>query len=173
MTENRLIGARLCHCGDHAFAYLTRGYVTLVSPEDAALLATKWWASVRDRTVYAMRTEDGRNLRLHRLIGGDTAPIYDHKNGNGLDNRRGNLRPATRSQNQGNRRSQRNAGSAYLGVHFDKKMGKWRAQARGVHIGWFVTELEAAVAYNDQAPAFHGEFARLNDLRNAKDAASP
>lgn len=88
---------------------------------------------------------------LHRLIMGlpDRDPReVDHRNGNGLDNRRDNMRIVSHAENQQNRRSF-GATSQYRGVCFDKRSGKWRANVmvRGtVHQGEFRTEMEAHAA---------------------------
>lgn len=103
-------------------------------------------------------------MAMHRLIM-DPGPglVVDHINGDGLDNRRVNLRLATRSQNQMNRRShigsRRIKGVSCTGA-------RWRAQimVRGeTHkLGIFDSEEEAGRAYDVAARALHGEFARLN-----------
>ncbi len=92
----------------------------------------------------------------------------DHVNGNGADNRRANLRIATRSQNGANRGPQKNNTSGYKGVSRDKQ--RWQASitVMGVchRIGGFDTPEEAAVAYDIRAREVFGEYAKLN-LPNA------
>lgn len=84
---------------------------------------------------------------------------------NALDNRRANLRLATKSQNQMNRRIQRNNTSGFKGVHLFKRTGKFRAyimvQGKEKHLGYFATAEEAHVAYVKAAVEIHGEFAQL------------
>ena len=79
----------------------------------------------------------------------------DHENGNGLDNRRENLRLATHSQNQRNRRRTRD--KVYKGTRRNGK--KWVAH---IVLGTFASEEEAARAYDHAATLLYGEFARLN-----------
>jgi len=93
--------------------------------------------------------------------------IVDHINGNGLDNRRSNLRAATCTQNHANnRKSAKKFSSIYKGVCWHKAARKWTAQSKDrrikTHLGCFITEQEAAMAYDVAAKAQWGEFARLN-----------
>ena len=158
----------LCHCGDHAWAVLTKGFVTIVSPQDARHLQGRKWCALVNTTgalVYAGTTEKNKNVLLHRQILGvavDAVGIEpDHKDHDGLNNRRKNLRPATRSQNCANSRQQSGV-SGFRGVGIDRKAGRWIAKISGQHIGAFNTPEEAARAYDSAAGEFFGEFATLN-----------
>ena len=102
----------------------------------------------------------------------------DHKNHNGLDNQRSNLRISEGAQNKMNRSSVNGATSKYLGVCiyttngvYKNKLGivktyqyppKWRAKAGNIFIGYFKTEEEAARAYDKKAKELYGEWANLN-----------
>lgn len=90
----------------------------------------------------------------------------DHENGNGLDNRRRNLRLATNSQNQANRRIITSHSSRFKGVCWDKRRGLWRARVgydgEKIDIGWFEGEVEAHRAYNKKAVELFGSFASGN-----------
>lgn len=93
--------------------------------------------------------------------------VVDHINGNGLDNRRENLRIATMSSNQWNQRKQRRCTkSKFKGVGLDDRTNKWSADIRAYkqrfYLGSFVLEEDAAMAYDAAARKLHGEFARLN-----------
>lgn len=96
----------------------------------------------------------------------------DHINGNGLDNRRSNLRIVTKHENQRNAKARKGT-SQYKGVTFYKskrhKHGYWvaRIQVDGKvkRLGYFKTEIEAAKAYNLAAMQYYGEYAKLNELR--------
>ncbi len=127
------------------------------------------------RRVYALAREPGtyRTLRMHRLIVPTEAGLYlDHINGDGLDNRVANLRVATNSQNQMNRRP--NHDHKYKGV--SRVRGKFKAQlkfgGRHVCLGSYRTEEDAALAYDRGAAQYFGEFARLNfpEARDVKAA---
>lgn len=94
-------------------------------------------------------------------------PLVDHRNGNGLDNRRSNLRLATQAQNMSNRGRPTNNTSGYKGVSAGR-LGGWRAyitsRGKRLDIGTFASKEEAAEAYNAKALELHGEFARLNEI---------
>jgi hypothetical protein len=94
--------------------------------------------------------------------------VVDHINHNGLDNRKANIRPATRAQNNFNKLivKRKDSSSKYKGVNWKKCKKKWQAR---IHvngeckfIGYFKDEIQAAKAYDKAAKKYHGEFASLN-----------
>jgi len=93
----------------------------------------------------------------------------DHEDRNTLNDRIENLRAATHSQNMKNRGSARNSTSKYLGVNLNKALNKWAAGIRinktRKHLGYFLIEREAALAYNREAVRYHKEFANLNIIQ--------
>lgn len=154
------------------------GNYALVDDEDYEWLNKhKWTAKKSGKTFYAERgywVEYGKLkcVKMHREILKltDTKILGDHEDGNGLNNQRRNLRKATSQQNCMNRKPYEGASSKYKGVHFDKesRTKKWRAILRlngtPIHIGRFVMESDAAVAYNEAATKHFGEFAVLNAI---------
>jgi hypothetical protein len=104
---------------------------------------------------------------MHREIMNPTDDRFvDHRNCDSLDNRRANLRFATRAENMRNRRKKKNTTSQFVGVNFYKPSKKWDSrithQGKRIKLGRFVSEIDAAKAYDEAAKKYYGEFARLN-----------
>lgn len=106
---------------------------------------------------------------MHReIIKVDDGKFVDHINHNGLDNRKANLRPATQTENNRNRRKARRKkfGSKYKGICWNKNEKRWTARImynrKSKYIGIFDDEIVAAKAYDRAAKKHHGEFAALN-----------
>jgi len=152
---------------------LTRGQFAIVDPEDYERLSKyKWFLSCSPTGSYAARWQRNRHGRkkiwMHReLIDIPNGMVCDHISGNGLDNRKANLRPATVSQNLCNRPKRKDpTRSKYKGLEWDKRQRKWKARiqhnGRRIYLGSFAGEIEAAQAYDRKAKALFGEFARPN-----------
>jgi hypothetical protein len=149
---------------------LTKGYVAVVDDEDAHLARLNWKASISSGVVYARRTfwlGNGKygSESLHRVIlRAPPGVVVDHINGNGLDNRRANLRLASSAENSRNGRPRAANHSGFRGVCLKK--GRWVAQIsvdyQKRHLGLFETAEAAAHAYDASARELHGVFARLN-----------
>ncbi len=159
------------------------GHVTKVDDEDARFAFLRWHATPGRHTAYAQRkaiTEDGRRVTvfLHReIMRPGPGEEVDHINGDGLDNRRSNLRRVTTAQNAGNQRASRSNSSGFKGVSWSTSSGAWRAQIqvarRSKHLGYFASKEEAARAYDAAALKRFGEFARLNFPAPAAIVATP
>lgn len=149
---------------------LTRGYVALIDEGDAErVLEHRWSAVPIGRTVYAQRAvkrSDGRwtSQRLHTFLTGYA--VTDHRNGDGLDNRRANLRQATQGQNVCNQQMRSDNTSGFKGVTWFGTRGPWVAQIqhkRKHHsLGFYQDPAEAGRAYDEAARRLHGEHAALN-----------
>lgn len=98
----------------------------------------------------------------------------DHINGDTLDNRRSNLRICTKSGNMRNRSVSINNIVGYKGVGFIKKLSKWNARIRVdnklIYLGLFCSKEDAALAYNEAALKYWGEFARLNEIKQGRSS---
>lgn len=139
---------------------LTRGYVAIIDDEDGYLADHKWHALVcRGGLVYGMRSLpkiQGRRkaILLHRAVLSleATDPLVDHRDGDGLNCRRGNLVLSTSQRNQWNRAGANadNVSSGLLGVSAHKASGKWQAyigfDGKQKHLGLFTTFDEATTA---------------------------
>lgn len=158
---------------------LSRGLVALVDDADFDYLIAlgPWHVKEGKRIFYANRNTrraDGHRTTqtMHQLLMG--ASGIDHANGDGLDNRRANLRPATNSENSRNRRRRTDNTSGYKGVSLHKRIGRWQAyicaDGRQTSLGYFDDPTEAALAYDRAAVQTFGEFARLNFPREDQPA---
>jgi hypothetical protein len=144
---------------------LTQGKVALVDNADYDyLMRWKWFAKKQGKAFYAAAMINGKMIRMHRLIMQAPSTLdIDHKDHNGLNNRRYNIRICTRSQNLANKTAR--GLSKYLGVSLNNHK-QWRARIRQnkkeYFIGSFETEEMAARAYDLKAIELHGEFANIN-----------
>jgi hypothetical protein len=142
---------------------LTQGQVAIVDDLDAAgVLLHTWYAMwIRDRWYARCSRMD---IYLHRYIMGTPPGVeIDHRDGNGLDNRRNNLRIASHAQNMRNRKVHVTNTSGYAGVDWDEGRGKWRVRVSGRHIGRFSKLQDAVDARHSAATQMHGEFARQGE----------
>ena len=124
--------------------------------------------------IYCIYWEHSKCIGIHRtimermlgrnLVDGE---LVDHINGNGLDNRRANLRVCTHQQNIFNQQKRKDkCSSKYKGVCWSKRNKSWLAQIRFnyklIYLGYYKNEDDAGLAYNEKAKELFGEFARLN-----------
>lgn len=153
---------------------LTQGFFAVVDDEDFDDLMQYRWQIHKMRSCYYAKRgvfENGksRNITMQAHLLGvlkthDRAFQIDHKNGNGLDNRRENIRICSYSQNQMNRKNTSGKTSKYKGVNFyrGKYISRIKLNYKEIRIGSFRLEIDAAKAYDIKAKELFGEFASLN-----------
>ena len=134
----------------------------------------EWFAKKSNNCFYARglavssKTGKEKMVYMHQMvIKVPDGMVTDHINHDGMDNRSGNLRAATRAQNVRHRKKfAKSTGSKYKGIYFRKKTRKWEVlitfERKKIHLGCFRDEIEAARAYDRAAMKYHGEFACLN-----------
>ncbi len=144
-----------------------------------------WYVQPHGRTHYVWYNEwsgersnrKKKKRAFHRLImerinGPLGKRRVDHKNGDGLDNRRDNLRFVTHGQNMWNsRRRITKISSQYKGVYERRGMYNVRIAKDGkaMYLGNYATERDAAIVYNLVACEIHGEFASLNSIQYSQE----
>lgn len=142
---------------------LTNGEIALVSDEDYERVVEMRW--MKESIGYVKSTK-WQSVRLHRFImNAKYGDIVDHKNCNKLDNRRENLRFATKAQNAINKNIKSNNTSNYKGVALMHKKyirAYITVNRKQIHLGIFKTKEDAAIAYDNAAKIYYGEFANLN-----------
>jgi hypothetical protein len=155
---------------------LAGGQIAVVDDEDFDVVSQYSWHLAAGR--YAASDDrnfartSGEYLYMHvlvaRLAGLDTSRKVDHRDNNGLNNRRSNLRWATHSQNLANRGPQRNNTSGFKGVTWVGSKRRWMAQIKvnqkRIGLGYFVIKEDAARAYNRAAKQHFGAYAYQNPL---------
>ena len=153
---------------------LTNGMAAMVDDEDFEELSKFRWSVSGDgkRYAYYARRYVGERsgklayIAMHtEIMNPPSRMVVDHANGDGLDNRRGNLRVCSHGENMFNKRKYRSQQSSKC-VQFLPRSGKWtsRIQCSGVrkYIGFFKTEEEASAAYAKAAAKLFGGFAQCN-----------
>ena len=152
---------------------LTRGQYAIVDVEDFERLNQyKWFCTYHGYAARKVPRKLKKGNETHVLMHRELCPapnemVVDHINRNPSDNRKANLRPATKQQNCWNAKFKRKPGSSrYTGIYFDKRKGKWLVHmgidGRSRSFRYYTDEVEAAKAYDRVAKQYRGEFAVLN-----------
>ena len=153
----------------------TNNKIVMVDIEDYELVSSfRWWAQKSYYTFYAQRNVKVNfkytTQYMHTMITG--FPYVDHINGDGLDNRKENLRESNNTLNKANARKRTGCTSKYKGVHWYCRTAKWRVQInkdyKNIHLGYFMNEENAARAYDEAAIELFGDHARLNFPKGGK-----
>lgn len=147
---------------------LTRGFKTIISPEDIDLASSLWCSSVAKGKTYAMRNHTKtklHNIILSRILNRELNENEqaDHVDGNSLNNTRSNLRLSNQYLNSKNRRINSNSTTGFKGVSKskDKYMARIKVNYKTIWLGRFNTPEEAYNAYCEASKKYHGEFGRI------------
>lgn len=156
---------RLDEAAGVAFVWCRENFEAIIDIEDLPLVEGKAWRllTTRDGHAYAYtRSRDNPVLLMHRMLMQSLpGEIVDHKDGDGLNNRRANMRHGSHSQNQANKAADRRSKIGLKGV--TQKRNRFKAcittKGRKIYIGSFATAEEAAAAYQGAAKILWGDFA--------------
>lgn len=148
---------------------LTQGKYSLVDDRDYEWLMEMgpWYANDHTRGTWTAEMSGG--LLMHRFIlNAPKGMDVDHINGDSLDNQRANLRVCTHAENGRNIHKNNRNMSEYKGVRFKRDRKKYVARIKvnykSIHLGYYETPDEAALAYNVAAKKYFGEYAWLNQV---------
>lgn len=158
--------------GESAYVPLTKGHLAIIDSADVNLIVSYHWhakekffSDGRLKCVYAVSRYRNKSTYLHRIIlDCQDGLLVDHIDGDGLNNKRSNLRIATHSENSRNQRYRTDNKSGVKGVAFHKDTGKWQAFIRvgnkQRHLGLFANKENAAIARASASSMHYGEFKR-------------
>jgi len=179
VADRRDKPAVLSACKKVCYIPLNHGKFAVIDPEDYFRVCRYNWRCRLDGNTYYANTSrriKGRMkiIFMHRLI--LKAPkhkLVDHIDGNGLNNRKANLRLCNYTQNAWNRRPAAGGHSKYKGVTWHNNSKGWYVRIckdyKNIYIGCFDNEIEAALAYDRKAKKLFGEFAYLNFPESARE----
>jgi hypothetical protein len=152
------------------------GYFARIKIDDEDLVILQQHNWLFNKSTKAVFRLDGRTRisLANDLLHIDYRIIVDHINGSRFDFRKENLRFCTPRENSTNKRKTfSKTSSKYKGVFWENSCNRWRAQislfGKNKHIGVFVNEKEAALAYDRAARENYGEFACVNFINNPKE----
>lgn len=160
--------SKILEGGNMKLIPLTQGKFAQVDDADYDILIKRKWYFTK--AGYAVTKIKRRAVSLHRIILGDVSgKVIDHIDGDGLNNKRNNLRRCLHIDNMKNQGLRKNKKSGnYKGVSWHIASSKWMARIqvnkKAIHLGLFACEISAARAYNAAAVEHFGEFARINQI---------
>jgi hypothetical protein len=144
----------------------------IVDAEDYSKVGDIRWQAIHRGGIFHVQSTADHNIYIHRVILPGVA-LVDHRDGDGLNNRKSNLRGSTKAQNAQNSKvkSRKFKGVSAKPNTAGKYVARIKAQGADKHLGCFNSPREAAQAYNNAAILHFGEFARLNHFDEVTDTS--
>lgn len=145
-------------------------FTILVSDVDYKFVSQFSWSVKRGNSTFYAKTRVSKRVwvTMHRmLLKPKKNEVVDHKDHNGLNNTRKNIRICCNFKNHQNGKMHSDNLSGYKGVSFDSRRNLYRARIfskKEIWLGHFVSAVDAAKAYNVAAKKYFGEFAKLNKI---------
>jgi len=160
--------------GDVAYVPLTRGYEAIVDIEDAGMASGYNWYVMfcGENLVYAARNErvtgKRKTILMHRVVANPSEKqVVDHRDHNGLNNRKSNLRVCSHTENIRNSRKRLDNTSGYRGVCWNKKLRKWQAEinvnGEVIYLGTFKDIEKAYQAYCKASRRYHKDYSNIGE----------
>lgn len=150
-------------------------HIAYFDDDDFTKISAYKWNIRRGRNTYyatANVYKEGKrvcDITMHRLVMNFPKAFVDHKDGNGLNNVKSNLRECTPTENNRNCQVAKNSYVGYKGVRFHKRDKLFFASIgvnyKRIHLGYFKKAEDAAIAYNEAAKKYFGDFAKLNVIK--------
>lgn len=152
-------------CGKYMIGYTFKGEPFYVDKEDYSKIENICWS--KDDNGYIVGTQNGKGVKMHRLIMGVDNPKLDVDHLGGVptrnNNRKYNLRITTRSQNAENQKVRSTNTSGVTGVCWNKKSNKWVAgimvQGKKIHLGYFENFDDAVISRKEAEKKYFKEYA--------------
>lgn len=148
----------------------------LIDKQDLPIFESRTWFASFNQREFRITAWGGRGKTVYlsrEIMGNPVGCVVDHINGNPLDNRRSNLRICKEKENLLNRRTYKTNTAGLKGVSWHKRVKKFQAQiqvyGKKICLGYYKDIQTAARAYNEAAKKYHGEFARLNEIKEVTE----
>ena len=164
LNRHKIVGS-ICKIELYDVDGFVKGHVIIDKEDYKKVKHIKWSMDGYGYVTNSRRNK--KNIKLHQFIMGEKN--IDHRSGDLLDNRKNNLRGCSHQENIFNSRVLgKNNTSGYKGVSLGRSGEKWIAQIKinykNIYLGLFSDKIDAAMAYNNAAVKYFGEFAKINPV---------
>lgn len=164
-NTSRTIGPKPPEVRGAVWVPLTQGKFTLIDESDMGVLGARKWHAIKNKNRFYAVSSKPKFTQLHRaILDAKRGELVNHINGDGLDNRRSNIRVCTAGGNAHNQKLHSNNTSGFKGVQFSKSKQRWFSIIAQKICGYFRNPVDAALAYDRAAIEMFGDFAMTNKM---------